>query len=528
LPEDRHYRLYLFILAALLYLPALGARDFWAPVEPRYAEIARVMFAKGEWIVPTVNGDLYTDKPILYFWLVLIASTIAGAVNEWTVRLPTALAGVGLVLATYVMGRDLFSPRIGFIAGAVLATTIRVIWESRWAHIDIVFCFCFLLSLYFAARSLLRKGSPHEILYGYVFMALATLAKGLIGVVLPGLIFVSFIVAQRDWRLFAELRLPLGIPIFLLITAPWFWLVNSATDGQWLSEFIYVHHLQRYTAGSGHREPFYYYFKILPVDFLPWTIFAVPALFAYWPYRDLWHQEVTLFSALWFLMTFLFFSVSDTKRALYLLPAFPPLAFLVANYIHDLINPRLPQGVLFRTVAFSFLHLLWIGALALPIIAWFVRRDAIWIGLPSAFVMAAVGLAGVYYMGWRQPAKLFYSTVLLMLLTVVSASFFVLPHIDKYKSSRSFSLEVKRRVPPDVPLYVYADTMNDFNYYAEREVIPVVKSRNEVEKLLAQHSSGYILVKDRDLKRLNTILRDHIVATEEIGATTWNLVSLGN
>jgi 4-amino-4-deoxy-L-arabinose transferase-like glycosyltransferase len=68
--------------------------DFWAPVEPRYAEIARVMFAKGEWIVPTVNGDLYTDKPILYFWLVLLASQIGGAVNEWTVRLPAALGGV--------------------------------------------------------------------------------------------------------------------------------------------------------------------------------------------------------------------------------------------------------------------------------------------------------------------------------------------------------------------------------------------------------------------------------------------------
>jgi len=82
-------------------------------VEPRYGEIARVMFARNEWIVPTVNGDLYTDKPILYFWLVLLASKIAGAVNEWTVRLPATLGGTGLVLATYYFGRDFFSARIG-------------------------------------------------------------------------------------------------------------------------------------------------------------------------------------------------------------------------------------------------------------------------------------------------------------------------------------------------------------------------------------------------------------------------------
>ena len=91
------YPLYLCLLCFMLYISALGMRDFWAPVEPRYAEIARVMFSKNEWIVPTINGDLYTDKPILYFWLVLIGAEIFGAVNEWTVRLPAALGGVGFV-----------------------------------------------------------------------------------------------------------------------------------------------------------------------------------------------------------------------------------------------------------------------------------------------------------------------------------------------------------------------------------------------------------------------------------------------
>jgi 4-amino-4-deoxy-L-arabinose transferase-like glycosyltransferase len=85
---EKNYPLILISLSVLLFFFGLGWRDFWAPVEPRYAEIARVMFAKGEWIVPTVNGDLYTDKPILYFWLVLLAGKIFSAVNEWTLRLP--------------------------------------------------------------------------------------------------------------------------------------------------------------------------------------------------------------------------------------------------------------------------------------------------------------------------------------------------------------------------------------------------------------------------------------------------------
>jgi 4-amino-4-deoxy-L-arabinose transferase-like glycosyltransferase len=125
----------LVILSSLLFFFALGSRDFWAPVEPRYAEIVRVMFAEGEWIVPTVNGDAYTDKPMLFFWLALMASNLCGGVSEWTVRFPAALGGVGFILSTYFFGRDLFTPRIGFIAAAILATTMRVVWEARWAHV---------------------------------------------------------------------------------------------------------------------------------------------------------------------------------------------------------------------------------------------------------------------------------------------------------------------------------------------------------------------------------------------------------
>ena len=241
----------LVLLVAVLYFPFLGARDFWAPVEPRYGEIARVMFAKGEWLVPTINGDLYTDKPILYFWLVLLLSNLAGAVSEWTVRLPAALGGTAMVLTTYYFGRDFFSAKVGLIAAVVLATCARMIWEARWAHIDALFGFFFTLALYFGARALFRKGKANEMLLAYACMALATLAKGLIGVVLPGLLFVTYVLARRDWRMVADARLPLGTAIFLAIAAPWFYLVQRATDGRWLADFIYIHHLQRYTAEPG-------------------------------------------------------------------------------------------------------------------------------------------------------------------------------------------------------------------------------------------------------------------------------------
>jgi 4-amino-4-deoxy-L-arabinose transferase-like glycosyltransferase len=242
--QKRQY-FYLCLLAGLLFFPALGARDFWAPVEPRYAEIVRIMFINNEWIVPTVNGGLYTDKPILYFWLALIASKLAGAVNEWSVRLPAALGALGAVLTTYALGRKFFSPRIGLIAATVLATSTRVIWEGRWAHVDMLFTFFFALSMYFAARVVLRQGTDNELFLSYALMALATLTKGLVGVVLPALILLTFVLVRRDWRILKEARLGWGILIFLVVAAPWFVLVTAATDGKWLTDFIYFQHIQR-------------------------------------------------------------------------------------------------------------------------------------------------------------------------------------------------------------------------------------------------------------------------------------------
>src|SRR6266496_4303415 len=102
----------------------------------------------------------------------------------------------GLLFFPFLGGRDFFTARVGFIAAVVLATCMRVIWESRWAHVDMVFCCFFALSIYFGARGLLlRKGNPYEVLFAYVFIALATLTKGLIGIVLPGLIFVALMLA---------------------------------------------------------------------------------------------------------------------------------------------------------------------------------------------------------------------------------------------------------------------------------------------------------------------------------------------
>ena len=521
----RHTSFFLFLFSLLLFSPGLGARDLWAPVEPRYGEIVRVMFFTGEWLVPMVNGDLYTDKPILYFWVALIAAKITGGVSEWVVRVPAAIGGVGFVLATFWIGRDLFNDRVGAIAAAVLATSLRVIWEARWAHVDMLFAFFFLLSIYFGARTLLRRGGPNEILLAYVFMALATLTKGLIGIVLPGLIFLALAVARRDWWMIRAARPGAGLLLFLLVAAPWFYLVSRATAGQWLSDFISIHHLQRYTTGTGHRQPFYYYLTTLPVDFLPWTVFLIPSLSVYRDYRRAWNQPQVQICLLWFLVVFIFFSLSETKRDLYLIPLLPTLAFLIANYFGDLERQDRIPNPLYPWITVMFFGAVAASGIALPLAALIVRPDATWSLLPSCMVLGVGGSFTVVLSLRRRPLGAFISVSLMMALLTITVSLWFFPYLERFKSRRQFARVISQIVPASAPLYVYADITHDFNFYTQRTRIPVLETAAEVAGLRERREKSYLLVKERDLKKgVPAIPPELIIASDSPDQATWHLV----
>jgi hypothetical protein len=171
-----------------------------------------------------------------------------------------------------------------------------------------------------------------------------------------------------------------------------------------------------------------------------------------------------------------------------------------------------------------FFSLVALSGLALPIAAWWLRKDAFLSTLPPALALTAGGIVVDVFAWQRKPAGVVTGTVLTMTIASVYAAVWIFPYLEQFKSRRPFSLEVGKIVPPTTPLYIYADTMNDFNYYTKREVIPVVRSRGEVEKLVGQSQDGYILVKDRDLKRLSPFAPGKVVATDSVGSTIWSLV----
>jgi 4-amino-4-deoxy-L-arabinose transferase-like glycosyltransferase len=381
--------------------------------------------------------------------------------------------------------------------------------------------------MYFAARATLERKDRKQFLLAYACMALATLTKGFIGVALPALILISFVLIRRDWRLIAEAKLPSGIAVFLLIAAPWFFLVSRATGGQWLSDFIFVHHIQRYTAGVGHREPVYYYLKTLPLDFLPWTIVCAPALFTYSIDLKSLRQPQRLFFLLWFAAVFVFFTASNTKRDLYLLPLFPPLGLFVGNYIEDLATRHLARERLFRWVLAITFALIGLACLSAPIFVWFKYREGFFASLPFACVVGVGSLWVVFMALRRSPRAVCAAICMMMALGVAVAGGWLLPFVDRFKSPRTVADEVRRRIAPDAPLYIYTDSMHDYNFYLERESIPVIPSAAELKKLRNANAPGYLLIKQKDLREAALEPQDEMLLNRGAPASrAWYLVPL--
>lgn len=520
------------IFAALLFLPGLGTRDFWAPGEPIYAEVIRGMYRNHDWVVPMLNGQLYPDKPVLYFWLALIVSKIAGGVSEWTVRLPAAFGGISLVALTYQFGKTFYDRQSGLLSALVLATSSRVLWESRFLRLDTVLSFFLFLGLYFFLQAFIKQKSKTYYLWAYFCFALATLTKGPIGLVLPGLALMGLIFVSGRWREIGELSPVTGVIVVVLTLAPWLWLLHLRGEDQWVRDFIWIHNIRNYALKPiGHIRPFYYYFANLPPDFLPWTLFVPGALLFYYPWKERLRNPATLALLCWFAAIFLFFSASKSKIAYYLLPLLPSLALLVGSYLKALVAEQEPRGMHWQWTAgllYLLIGLLALSGLALPAVVYrFASGLFFWAWILALLLVAASAGMFVFLRRKQMAAVLASFTALLLGMSLV-ASAGVMPYLDAFKSPRPIAEFVRFHLPTSQTVYVFRSTMADFNFYARRDEIPVVASEDEVIKLAQSGREAYLIINGKDLKRLPLGSRFKIVTESRVGERKWYLLDLSN
>jgi len=320
----------LVAIAAALYLPSVFTRDLWDPDEPKYVEAAREMLSRGDLILPHLNGDVYSEKPPLFFWLTAAASKLPLIRPGSEGRVVSWLAAPGTMLLTWRIGAIVMGEATGALAAALMATTV-LFWQlCQSGIIDPLLTFLCTAALYGFTLHRCRERIGMPIFYGAC--ALGMLAKGPVGFLIPAFAALTYSVMTdgtaglRAWH-------PLwGVPLVVAPVAAWLAAASARAGAGYLETMLFKQNVGRALNAFIHKQPLHYFVAALPVSFLPWTIFLPQALVAAVKER-VDRVRPMLFPFAWFASTFILFSVISGKKTRYMLPLFPAAALLVAGWM---------------------------------------------------------------------------------------------------------------------------------------------------------------------------------------------------
>ena len=342
----------LFVVLAF-YFYGLGHLPLVGPDEPRYAQVAREMFLRGDLITPTLAGHTWFEKPVLLYWMMEVAYLFFG-VSEASARLGPACCGVLSVLAVYWLGRRverIVGDEIRYFSLAstlLLATMFGMIVFARGASFDIVITMTLTWSLSFFIAAVLEKNIRQRqlLLLGfYLFIGLSLLAKGLVGLVLPvGVILLFYLIRRELPDRVVRLSALWGQPVAIAVSALWYGPVIAKHGWVFIDEFFIQHHFARYLSDKYHHpQPFYFYVPILLALALPWlplTIGAFANLKNLNWRRDGELNRVIIFAFAWVVCPLVFFSLSKSKLPGYILPVLPGVALLGGYQCTKLVLSR--------------------------------------------------------------------------------------------------------------------------------------------------------------------------------------------
>jgi 4-amino-4-deoxy-L-arabinose transferase-like glycosyltransferase len=328
----------LAIVFALAWFANLDVRKLQHPDEGRYAEIAREMLATGDFVTPRLDGVKYFEKPPLQYWLTAL-SFKAFELDEWTARLPGAIAGFATVVAVACTGAAIASPAAGLYAGLALAGSLWPFGISHLVTLDALLTFWLALALCAFLRAQHSRASPGIarawMLLAYAATAGGVLTKGLVAMLIPFATLVVYSIITRDRTPWKRLHLGAGLALLVAMTAPWFVLVSLRNPE--FARFFFIHeHFERFLTTEHHRVGAWWYFVPMAIaGLLPWT-----GLFL-WRLRHAWRDAAiddrgfawAKFCLVYAGFVLVFFSLSGSKLPSYILPMFPAAALVMGAQI---------------------------------------------------------------------------------------------------------------------------------------------------------------------------------------------------
>jgi 4-amino-4-deoxy-L-arabinose transferase-like glycosyltransferase len=459
-------RVHVIILFALFFWGAgYSVRELWEPDEARFAYVAREMQSSGNWLVPHRSGEYYAHKPPLMFWLTNGFSWLAGGrINPVTSRLPTLLGAILALWATSRIAFLLYGGMCSWLAPLLLSTSVLFWRIYGWGQIDGLLCGLQMASLWLLFDSCERdvRTQTCKRVCAYLLMGFAVLAKGPVGFLIPYGSWIAYSLFSGRMRGANQKHLLWGVIFALLPVAIWLGsivLTKSAPAG-YLDELLFKQNIGRATGemGSGHVKPFWYFFSYFPLDFLPWGILLPISCMALLRHDESCMRLRTRGILAWILFVVLFFSLSATKRNIYILSVYPAAAIVVAAGWAELARRPFLRGIKlsqwFLGGLFCFLGVAVL--LAVPI-APVVVKEEIPIGLslllPIGVILSVLGFLLCFglqlLLSWLYIAALGFGMVLWL------CSVLVLPALNPVKTPYAIRTVASKYLPPEQDILLY-------------------------------------------------------------------------
>jgi 4-amino-4-deoxy-L-arabinose transferase-like glycosyltransferase len=549
---------WLFLVVWIAFWWRLGSTGLLNETEPLFAEASRQMTVTGDWVTPYFNGATRFDKPPLVYWIMAIAYNLFG-VNEWSVRLPSALAATVLTaLGFYTLRRFGFprpiaarpaQPQAENFSSLILASPAQhqakdksaerssalmpyptrqanhQLWLSAWIGAA-------LISLNIQTIAWGRIGVSDMLLNGcmgaallaffcgyaqptnpnvqarwyfafYGLAALAVLTKGPVGIVLPVLIIAAFLLYMGNSRtVLREMHLLPGIAFFLVLTLPWYVLVIWANGENYINSFFGYHNLERFTqVVNNHKAPFLFYFLVVPIAFVPWSVYLPVAIarLRFWQ-RHHWQKQprsshLGVFALIWFVVIFVFFTIAATKLPSYTIPLLPAAAILIGLFWSDqMTRQQVTRGVRFSHIANIVLLLALAGAILyspnwmghepeMPNLPQLVRQSGIaawggWIWAGVAIASLVLLLRRLSYWLWLPGLVGFIAFVILTVLPTMD-----LIDAQRELPLRQLSAAIVQEQQPEEPLLMVGYGKPSIVFYTQRPVTYITHPDDAVDQL---------------------------------------------
>ncbi len=557
-------------VCGLLFFMNLGGYPLFDVDEPRYAQAAREMLQRSDWVTPYFNWQLRFDKPPFHYWAIATAYQWFG-ITEFSARVVSALAATFMALGVYITGATSgVSPHwkhnrnLGLLGAVLFATSVEVIALAHMSITDMHLALWITLTT-LALWGVAAKNTKWWVVAG-AFAALGMLTKGPVAIVLPGGVLVLYaVVTQQLRRVLINRWFALALVIAVIPFALWCWAAYQA-NGQIFLDALYHHNVSRFSGGVAyHPEPWWYFVPVVLVGFLPW-VGLIPMGIATMLSTDFWQTltstrlagripanagepvpvtpaHITLFAGLWALLVFIFFTVAKTKLLTYILPMFPALGLWLAGVLVFFT----PAQARHQTMAWLWGSMATVVALALGILlpllpqwlppeALFLVTDPIHKLLATVLLLGLVGAtmvaflqarAGQSLLPTRQPAlgnedtPWPYASVAVIVATMVlvtgGAMFSAVPAANGLTQGDMMNFVT---IAGDTPVASYEITRPSLTYYTNRAIPSLARGdKHAMSEYLAGQPKAYIITKAR--------LVDDLIQQLPPG-TTYSVLPKGN